>query len=365
MKDTDPFDDLDAEDLGWNARQDAGQGEPSGARYTGLLDSAAFMDRLQPPSYVIDGLVQRAKVYSFTGATGHGKTAIAVRAAHSVATGEAFGDREVRRPGAALFLAGENPDNVRMQWLALCADLGTDSRTLPVHWHDGPFDLGVASSQLMADAAAIPNLHLVIADTLAAFFAGDDDNSNIQMLAAARRFRSLTKLPSRPAVLVPAHPAKAARKDSLVPRGGSAFLNEVDGNFSVWNEDNIATVHWQGKLRGPNFEPLTFEMMRTEPEGLRDEDGRQMPCTVARPVLIMREEQLNRERVNLEDRALEAIKANGNLSEQGLADSIGITKSRAHRLINRLETKRWIKKNGRAWVLTADGVAALNGSKAT
>ena len=52
------------------------------------------------------------------------------------------------------------------------------------------------------------------------------------------------------------------RKENLLPRGGSAFVNEVDGNLSLWSDDNGRTtqLHWFGKLRGPGFEPIDFEL---------------------------------------------------------------------------------------------------------
>jgi hypothetical protein len=43
--------------------------------------------------------------------------------------------------------------------------------------------------------------------------------------------------------------------------GGSAFLNEVDGNLTLWaTAERQMTLHWQGKFRGPEFEPMTFEL---------------------------------------------------------------------------------------------------------
>jgi hypothetical protein len=299
-------------------------------------------------------------LYTLTGSTGHGKTAIALMLALSVATGALFHDREIAQ-GAVLFLAGENAENVRLQWYALCADRGVDPAALPVFWHDGAFHLGRAADQLAEGAAGIPNLRLVVADTLQAFFPGDDDNSNIQMLAAARQFRTLTRLPDRPTVLVPAHPIKNAREDNLLPRGGGAFLNEIDGNLTVSAKDGVATLSWQGKLRGPSFEPLQFELVRTEPHGLVDERGRQMPCTVARPLLIIRGEQLAKESDSREDRALQAIRGNPIISIRGLGDQLGVSKGVAERLLDRLHKLKWIKKHGRTWVLTAEGDAVLDG----
>jgi hypothetical protein len=53
-------------------------------------------------------------------------------------------------------------------------------------------------------------------------------------------------LPGKPACVVNCHPAAGASKDisrdSCVPRGGSAFLNEIDTNLSVWAEGECASM---------------------------------------------------------------------------------------------------------------------------
>jgi hypothetical protein len=262
-----------------------------------------------------------------------------------------------------LFLAGENPDNVRYQWYALCDDIGVDPTSLPIRWHAGHFGLAAAAEGLASDAAAIPDLRLVVADTLQAFFEGDDDNSNIQMLAAARAFRRISQLPSSPTVLVPAHPTKGARKDSLVPRGGSALMNEFDGNLTVWREGEVATLHWQGKHRGPSFEPLRFELVRVQPAGLCDENGRQMPCTVARPLVSCRENQIETEVLGREDRALAEIKADQMISGALLGEKLGISRSTAY-LLSDLKRRKWIKAKGRGLVLTREGEAVLEDESA-
>jgi hypothetical protein len=73
----------------------------------------------------------------------------------------------------------------------------------------------------------------------------------------ARTLQTLTKLPGGPCVVALCHPTKTVTNPAfLLPRGGGAFLNELDGNLSAWKRDeDIVELH-HGKLRGPGFEPL-------------------------------------------------------------------------------------------------------------
>ena len=73
---------------------------------------------------------------------------------------------------------------------------------------------------------------LVIVDTSAAYFEGDDENNNVQAGNHARMLRSLIDtVEGGPTILVPAHPTKNATPDNLLPRGGGAFVNEMDTNL--------------------------------------------------------------------------------------------------------------------------------------
>jgi hypothetical protein len=75
-----------------------------------------------------------------------------------------------------------------------------------------------------------------------------------------RRLRPLTKIGGLPTVVVAAHPIKNAAEDNLLPYGSGAILNEVDGNLTLWKQPatGFVSLHWQGKLRGIDFEPVMF-----------------------------------------------------------------------------------------------------------
>jgi hypothetical protein len=58
-----------------------------------IKSSKDFITNFVPPDYLIDGLLQQEFLYSNTGATGAGKTAVTLRLAASVALGIPFANR--------------------------------------------------------------------------------------------------------------------------------------------------------------------------------------------------------------------------------------------------------------------------------
>ncbi|MFD0982839.1 AAA family ATPase, partial [Tropicimonas aquimaris] len=345
--------------------QQAGQGEqkadaPRNGGFGSLESNAAFMARLEPSDYLVDGICEKGMTYAITGFTGHGKSSLMLYLMLQVATGKPFANQEVEQ-GSVLFLAGENPDNVRRQWRALCLAHGIDGYDLPVFWHDGAFRISQSQDALEAEASKIPNLRLIIGDTLQAFFEGDNDNDNVAMLNAARNFRSLSRAAGKPTVIIPAHPAgKKADKGNLVPRGGGAFMNEIDGNYTCWREDEIVTMHWQGKHRGSYFEPLDFAMPeKTFPE-LADTKGRQHPISVVTHLFESDKRRKAQEAMRKETDALRAIHANGKISVRGLADQLGVSRGSAERIRASLVSEGLVKKYARKLELTDEGLEVLH-----
>ena len=206
-----------------------------------LQSSANFVKGFRPPCYLIDGMIQRGYCYSLTARTGHGKTAVALYIAQCIPRGLKVHGREVRK-GAVLFCAGENPDDIRARFLLLADRMGFDPADVDIHFIDGVINIEDSFGRIRREAESIPDLAFVIVDTAAAYFPGDDSNSNTQQGEFARLLRKLTiDLPTKPAVLVCCHPVKNAAKDNLAPDGrqrvpqrGGQQLDLVEGR---WGHD--------------------------------------------------------------------------------------------------------------------------------
>jgi hypothetical protein len=272
-----------------------------------IQSSAQFLRDFVPPDYLIVGVVQRRYFYSLTARTGDGKTAILLLFAAHVALGRALGDRQVPQ-GRVLYFAGENPDDIRMRWIAMAQNMDFDPDAIDVHFIPGRFTISKMLARIKREAAAIGEFALIIIDTSAAYFEGDEENSNVDLGAHARMLRSLTTIvPGGPTVIAACHPPKNAPPDNLIPRGGGAYIAEVDGNLTCVKADSSVEMHWQGKFRGPDFAPVAFRLETKTHQLLKDTGGRLVPTVIASHLSTGAQEEIAAAALNDENRLLQAI----------------------------------------------------------
>jgi AAA domain len=315
--------------------------EPKGP----LIKSGAdFVAGFVPPDYVLVGIVVRRYLYSLTGQTGAGKTAIMLLLAACVAQGKDFAGR-ITKKARVLYAAAENPDDVRMRWIALAELLNFDPSSVEVYFTEGRFNIAQMASRLQSEAEAIGGkFGLVIVDTSPAFFLGDDENSRAQMGVHARMLRSLINVvPGGPAIIANCHPIKNAASDNLLPAGGGTFLNEVDGNLICAKGDSVSELHWQGKFRGPEFAPMNFLIKTVTVAKVQDSDGRHLPVALAEWISDEGRDQMQVAALRDEDQVLELIQASPKASIGSIATSMGWkyfsgepNRSRAQRCVDKL-----------------------------
>lgn len=330
-----------------------------------IQTSAEFVAGFVPPDYLIDGLIQRRFIYSMTAPTSAGKTSIVLRLALHVGLGMKLREREVEQ-GKVLYLAGENPDDVRMRWIKLCEELGKDPKDMPVYFLPSRPRLSEIAVRKQIETESV--LHgpfvLVIVDTSVAYFEGDDENNNVQMGKHARMLRSLAKLPDGPTIIVTCHPTKKADPDDFLPRGGGAFLNEIDTNLVCIKEPNtpVVQLHWRGKVRGVDFAPIPFELQPGQTERLKDSKGRLIWTVTAHP--ISTDEQTDREQQTriYEDQLLFLMQEKPGLSLAEMATALNWTyangepnKSRVDRTLKKLKLQKLVKHDRDGWQLTKEG----------
>lgn len=313
-----------------------------------VIGARQFLRDFRPIEAIIDGLpMPRGGVVSITGPTGAGKTTLSALLQLTFKTGRAFAGREVTA-GSVLVLAGENPDDYAMHLMAAAQhagvkpdDLSGIAETEVLSIVPGTFDvLGELDYLDAVFARQGSELVAVFVDTSAAYNMADDENDNVAMRRHASALRELTTLPGKPTVFVLCHPTKNATRDNLLPRGGGAFLAEVDANLTLWKDEaGIVTLHHAGKIRGPNFEPIRFELVPVELAGKLDCRGRPISTVVAQHAADDRAQQLAEKEVSDQDVLLGVMLQFPGKSMRDLAMKCGWTSGLGKPLTGRIDRR--------------------------
>lgn len=261
-----------------------------------FLTSAEFAALHRPPSYLVDGIIEGGYLYTVTSPTGHGKTAVALDLAQRVARGIKLNTFEVDK-GRVLYLAGENYSDVLKRHIVMAERWGYNHKEIDIHWLPGVMpttEYAAAKTEIEQNGP----VKLIVVDTLQAFFDGQDSNNNAQVVEFMRKVRMFNNFPGNPTVLVLAHPVKGATTaQQCVPYGGGGILNEVDGNFNIWTDGETTKLHWTGKMRGANFNPITFKLNEIESAAIADVKGRSRRTVVAEPIGDVEAEERENESV--------------------------------------------------------------------
>jgi hypothetical protein len=336
-----------------------------------ILSKRDFLKGFEPPDYLIDGILQRRFIYALTGQTGHAKTAIALLIAQLVSsTGNAaipLGNHRVEK-GRVVCLVGENPDDIRMRVIGSDALRDDDPGKDRISFIPGVFNISDMYGVIAAEVDKSGGVDLVTIDTSAAYFLGNDEISNTQMGAHARMLRTLTALRGEPCVLVLCHPIKHTTDPTqLLPRGGGAFLAEMDGNLTIWRRDDVLAELHHNKIRGPGFEPMTFRLEKITTPKLADKMGRLLPTVRAVLISEGEEERQAQHTRSDEDTLLAALLKQPDCSVADLARACNWTsqtgepyKSKVHRILEKLSKvkPKLVTKIRDRWTLTKQGKSA-------
>jgi hypothetical protein len=344
------------------ASKTKGRGAPAAPPVVKFKTVAEFCAEYVPLEYAVEGVVRTNSLYCLTAKTGAGKTAFMVVTALAVVTGRSdILGRDVVK-GRVAYLAFENPDDVRMRFkiagYLLRVDIAElDDQLVILDRRNKP---EAVDAELLRLAAAGP-FALILMDTLAAFFDGDDINDAVKGGEFMRRLRPFTQIPGLPAVIVAAHPVKNANAETLVPYGSGAILNELDGNLTLWKspETGVVSLHWQGKLRGLDFTAVPFRFEVTGSPDILDVKGRQVQLPTLMPTTPIDAETRDDEAIRTNIKLLRAMDANPNGSQSDWGNAIERAKSIVNRQLKRLERDKMVQVELGKWSITKKGKNAL------
>jgi hypothetical protein len=325
----------------------------------GALTIGAFAAEYQALDYIVDGILEEGRLYSLTAPSGTGKTAVAIHLAEMVALGQPFGNHECKASGV-LFLAGENPSDVRVRVMA-SIERNPKIKDAPIFFIKNAFNIEENIGNITKMLELHPEIKLVMVDTLQAFYRGDDSNSNTQMVAFARALRKISELGI--VVLVMAHPTKSPTKERNEPYGGGAFVNEIDGNLALWkNDDGTIDFYWCKKFRG-HFEPFSVELKRIDVMSAKNSAGIPSQTILANTITDTRANELFVESIKNETKVLRLYAmANGDaISYSDIARKLGWVladkpqKVKVGRCIEKLMTERLLGENRYGIYITKKG----------
>ncbi len=333
-----------------------------------LKSIRTFLSEYEPVDFLVDGVLERGKLYTMTANTGHGKTCVLSALALAVAAGrnDVLGLNVEK--GRVVYATFENPDDFRVKLMASMFAHGCDLESL-----DGFFEVIDMNATPDAITKRLQNedgepYALLVIDTLQAAFTGDDSNNNDEVKKFILRYRAMRNLPGKPAVIIAAHPIKSATREQLVPYGGGSVLNEIDGNLALWLSGSICEMFKFRKWRGMDFGSKFFQLEGASNPAIRDTKGNilSLPVAKARTPEQAAERQAT-EATKTESAAaalLSAIAAQPQASLADLSVVMGMPKATLGRRVKQLIDDKLLTDDGSKKTLTRRGLKIVATAKA-
>jgi AAA domain len=265
---------------------DEQRGEELIAKAPKIHSAGRFMEEIKRPVFIWEKVLQRNFLYSATAKWGHGKTALCLTMAIHIALGKEFAYLRTKQT-KVLYLAGENPDDIRLRVKAICAVYGFNSEELSewLFFSDRSFSMSDDILTLVVSDRVkdLGDFGLVVVDTGPAHNETDDENSNSEMHKFAVACRDFGSKIGNPALIILMHPPQGATKDNLRTRGGGGFAGQIDGELLLWQHETTKQVElWHSaKFRGAGFSPMFFDLMVVQVDGFSDNFGNEAISVVA------------------------------------------------------------------------------------
>ena len=190
------------------------------------------------------------------GASGCGKSFLAVDMACSIASDAAFHGRKVRT-AKVLYIAGEGQRGITARVVAWCRSNNIDVGQLNLHISANaiPMHDKVAIDQILQEFYDLSNVGLIIIDTLARTFGGYNENStqdvnhfitNCDMLKSNKR-----------SVMIVHHSGQNGER----ARGNSTFYAALDPEIFLRKTINDIIASCTKMKDAPDFDDLNFLLM--------------------------------------------------------------------------------------------------------
>lgn len=249
-----------------------------------------FIGSAKAPTFIVEKVIQRGQIYSFTAKWGHGKTALGLTWAVHIAAGRNFAGFKTIQ-SRVLYLAGENPADVQLRVISICREFGIDLEELDgwLYFSDKAFPINQEDicNYFIKEVKRVigDSIGLIFVDTGMAHSEMDEENANGKMHKVAVAMRDLAIDLDGAGLIVFMHPTQGANAETLRSRGGGAFAGQIDGELLAWQDAGTRQIKFwhSSKFRGGGFSPVYFDLKRIELDGYDDNFGNRAVSVVALP----------------------------------------------------------------------------------
>lgn len=236
-----------------------------------------------PPQWLIKGLFEQDSTSCLFGASGSGKSYLALSAACSVATGADFFGHPVKKPGAVVYVAGEGFNGIAKRIKAWEIKNETPVGPAPLYISEASARLCddqfmVKVNETIAEVSEIESgISLLIIDTWARnMFGNENDTADTsKAIDALDRIRNQYKC----TVIIIHHTGQA---ESERARGSSALRAALDTEFQISNKNDILTMKNTKMKDGTAPEDMLFDFQYVD-IGMVDEDGEPVYSSIISP----------------------------------------------------------------------------------
>ncbi len=279
---------------------------PEGWEGKFVAHSADSLTRGEPVGWLIKGVLPAADLVSIYGASGAGKSFVALDMAAAIARGVPWRGRKTKQ-GRVLYVAAEGSGGYGNRVKALCDRYCIGASDLDIAFVTMPPNVLEQDdiSELVATAKAVGDVQLVIIDTLAQVTPGANENTSEDMGRALANLRIIGQATG--ATVMPVH--HAGKDLSRGARGWSGMKGAMDAEIEVNRdlETDAREIVVRKQKDGQDGERFGFKL-ETVVLGI-DHDGDEITSCIVVPTAEVqkRVEMHGKKRGHIETHLLEVM----------------------------------------------------------
>ncbi|WP_429509901.1 AAA family ATPase [Paraburkholderia sp. MM5482-R2] len=251
---------------GKNAAKSVEAAAPRTGRFVRAADA---MTETHTVEWLIDGVMEQGTSCMLFGASGSGKSFVAIDWSCCIATGTDWHGQDVE-PGAVFYIVGEGQKGFGRRLTAWQMKNKVSLQTAPLYLWQSPIPLSNPDSVkwLAAEIAKVasPNNppRMIVIDTLARNIGNSDENSNRDMGLLMNLLDTHLRLPFNASVVIVHHSGNGDR-DRL--RGASGLTGAVDYEYRVDRKGDARALVCKKNKEGEEGEDRQFRIERVPLDG--------------------------------------------------------------------------------------------------